>query len=65
MEIDKKLRIQDLKAQLEAEKKLKLFFTDKSIKSEQKALIEQNLKLTIEMKYNKLTDSMNVACAEK
>ncbi len=54
-----------MRAELEAEKKLKLFFTDKSIKSEQKALLEENLKLTFEMKYNRLTDLMNVTCAEK
>lgn len=65
MEIDKNLQLEDIRAELEAEKKLKLFFTDKSIKSEQKALIEENLKLTFEMKYNKLTDLMNVTCAER
>lgn len=65
MEIDKNLQLEDLKAQLEAERKLKLFFTDKSIKSEQKALLEENLKLTYEMKYNKLNDLMNITCSEK
>lgn len=39
MEIDKGLQLEDLRAELEAEKKLKVFFTDKSIKSEQKALL--------------------------
>ena len=50
---------------MEAEQKLKLFFTDKSIKSEQKALLEENLKLTYEIKYNRLNGLMNVTCAEK
>lgn len=65
MEIDKGLQLEDIRAELEAEKKLKLFFTDKSIKSEQKALLEENLKLTFELKYHRLTDLMNVTCAEK
>ena len=52
-----------MKAQLEAERKLKLFFTDKSIKSEQKALLEENLKLNYEMRHARLNDIMNITCA--
>ena len=37
-EIQKNSKIEDLKAELEAERKLRIFFTDKGVKSEQRAL---------------------------
>lgn len=40
MKVEKNSEIEDLKAQLEAERRLKLFFTNESMKSEQRALAE-------------------------
>lgn len=58
-------QIEDLKAELEAESRLKLFFSEKCLKSEQKALNEENIKLTIENKYNKQTEKLDQICREK
>ena len=40
IQVEKNSLIEDLKAELEAERKLKIYFTEKSLKSEQRALSE-------------------------
>lgn len=65
IQVDKNSQIEDLKAELEAERKLKIYFTDKSLKSEQRALSEENVKLGIEVKFQKKSEQLDQACRDK
>lgn len=65
MKVEKNSEIEDLKAQLEAERRLKLFFTNESMKSEQRALAEENIKLSIESKYLKQAEKLDALFKEK
>ena len=56
--VDVGAQLEDLRAQLEAETKMRLFFTDKSIRSEQKALFEEHLRLTQEVREQQLTEGL-------
>ena len=62
IQVEKNSLIEDLKAELEAERKLKIYFTEKSLKSEQRALSEENTKLNIEVKFQKKSEQLNQTC---
>ena len=59
LEVTKNSEIEDLKAQLESEVRIKTFFSNKSHYSEQRALILQNQKLNQELKLRELTAKYN------